>query len=606
MDRKAMKQRAKTTFRRHYWLFIIVCLFAAFLGAQFGGSLWTAQAQDGTKSSVTVTTDAGEATVPGNVSGLTRLGADLLAGDEGAAERQVSDNESAIKADATNAALGRTRGVFASVLNAVSSGSVLLMFTNAIVSMAHSPNIAFLLMIVAAFAVAALFWAFIQQTYLVVARRIMLEARTYEEVPLRRFLYPIQTHRWTRIATAMALSYVFLMLWWFTIIGGIVKSFSYALVPYIMAENPNIAAREAITLSRRMMRGHKWEWFVARLTFLGWDLLGMITFGLSGLFYSNAYMSAFFAEYYVRLRSEAKEHGIEGAAQLSDDCLYAKPDPALLAETYADAAQAVAKVHAANVSKPTGFSGWLARWFGICLKKNDAVDAWDSHEAALDSIDKAEDIIRGRTYPGRLAPARMEFHWGARSNLNPQRSYTVLNLVAMFFIFCFAGWLWEVTLALITEGMFVNRGTLHGPWLPIYGTGGIVILLLLNKLRDKPVLLFAGTVVLCGCLEYFSSWFLEITHDGQRWWDYSGYFLNLNGRICAEGLLVFGLGGLAITYLLAPALDNLLSRLNRKALAAAAITLLVVYCADQAYSSVVPNTGAGITDYKGSSTSQGA
>lgn len=163
--------------------------------------------------------------------------------------------------------------------------------------------------------------------------------------------------------------------------------------------------------------------------------------------------------------------------------------------------------------------------------------------------------------------------------------------------------MWEVTLALITEGMFVNRGTLHGPWLPIYGTGGIIILLLLKKLRPHPALLFVGTVVLCGCLEYFSSWYLELTHDGQRWWDYTGYFLNLNGRICAEGLLAFGLGGLATVYLLAPALDNLLARAHRRIMAVVAIVLLVAYVGDNIYSSIVPNTGAGITDYKGSSSS---
>ena len=51
----------------------------------------------------------------------------------------------------------------------------------------------------------------------------------------------------------------------------------------------------------------------------------------------------------------------------------------------------------------------------------------------------------------------------------------------MFFIFCFVGWVWEVSLAFISEDMFVNRGTLHGPWLPIYGTGGVIILVLLKS-----------------------------------------------------------------------------------------------------------------------------
>ena len=68
-----------------------------------------------------------------------------------------------------------------------------------------------------------------------------------------------------------------------------------------------------------------------------------------------------------------------------------------------------------------------------------------------------------------------------------------------------------------------------------------------------------------GFLEYMTSLIMEIATGGLKWWDYSGYFLNLNGRICAEGLLVFGIGGLAITYAIAPMVDNLVSRVNEKA-----------------------------------------
>mgnify|MGYP000694838553 FL=1 len=121
----------------------------------------------------------------------------------------------------------------------------------------------------------------------------------------------------------------------------------------------------------------------------------------------------------------------------------------------------------------------------------------------------------------------------------------------MFFIFSCIGWLWEVSLHLITDGVFVNRGAMHGPWLPIYGSGGILILTLLKKFRDKPYLCFILIFVLCGFLEYTTSYVMEM-NTGLKWWDYSGYFLNLDGRICAEGLCVFGIGGMAFIYVLAP------------------------------------------------------
>ena len=89
-------------------------------------------------------------------------------------------------------------------------------------------------------------------------------------------------------------------------------------------------------------------------------------------------------------------------------------------------------------------------------------------------------------------------------------------------------------------------------------------------------------------------------HGGTRWWDYTGYFLNLNGRICAEGLLVFGVAGMAVVYVLAPLLDGALRKLPAKAITAAALVLLGIFVADQVYSSIQPNTGAGITDYEAS------
>ena len=147
----------------------------------------------------------------------------------------------------------------------------------------------------------------------------------------------------------------------------------------------------------------------------------------------------------------------------------------------------------------------------------------------------------------------------------------------------------------ITSGKFVNRGVLHGPWLPIYGCGGILILTVLNKCRKKPVMQFVSAVVLCGIVEYSTSVYLEYANNGQKWWDYSGYFLNINGRICAEGLFVFGMGGLIIVYFAAPLLDNLIRKIRTKLLIPLCAALLIIFLCDTVYSSKYPNTGEGIT-----------
>ena len=181
--------------------------------------------------------------------------------------------------------------------------------------------------------------------------------------------------------------------------------------------------------------------------------------------------------------------------------------------------------------------------------------------------------------------------------LSAERNYKPIHLLLLFFIFSVIGWIWEVLLGLVTNGLFVNRGVLHVPLLPIYGWGVILILVLLKKLRKYPVAEFMGIILLSGCMEYFISWYLEITYDGKRWWDYSDYWLNLNGRICAEGLILFGFGGMFVVYVAAPFLDNKIQKINHRRLMILVAALLVIYVGDSVYSAQYPNMGEGITEY---------
>ena len=128
------------------------------------------------------------------------------------------------------------------------------------------------------------------------------------------------------------------------------------------------------------------------------------------------------------------------------------------------------------------------------------------------------------------------------------RKYSFSTIVLFFFSFAFVGWVWEVFYTLLNEGVLANRGTMFGPWLPIYGVGGLLIIVGLRPLRKNPGLLFMGAFAACGALEYFAAWALE-TLFHTKWWDYTGYFLNVNGRICLEGLFVFGLAGVAPRFI---------------------------------------------------------
>ncbi len=89
------------------------------------------------------------------------------------------------------------------------------------------------------------------------------------------------------------------------IIPGIIKSFSYAMTPYIMAENPNMTAKEAINASKKLMDGHKWELFCLGFSFIGWNLLCVLTCGI-GIFFLNPYTNAAYTAFYRNITSEPK------------------------------------------------------------------------------------------------------------------------------------------------------------------------------------------------------------------------------------------------------------------------------------------------------------
>ena len=104
---------------------------------------------------------------------------------------------------------------------------------------------------------------------------------------------------WGNVVLVMFLKNLFLALWTMLfIIPGIVKAYAYRMVPYILKEHPELSGTQAITLSRRMMKGHKGDAFVLDLSFIGWILLSALTFGILHLFYVGPYIQATDAELY--------------------------------------------------------------------------------------------------------------------------------------------------------------------------------------------------------------------------------------------------------------------------------------------------------------------
>ncbi len=98
---------------------------------------------------------------------------------------------------------------------------------------------------------------------------------------------------------------IFLCLWYMLFfIPGVIKTYSYKMVPYILADNPELSATEVITRSREMMNGHKMKAFLLDLSFIGWILLGMITCGLVWVFWTGPYMYSSYAALYEELKGD--------------------------------------------------------------------------------------------------------------------------------------------------------------------------------------------------------------------------------------------------------------------------------------------------------------
>ncbi|NEG90076.1 putative ABC transporter permease [Bifidobacterium aerophilum] len=128
---------------------------------------------------------------------------------------------------------------------------------------------------------------------------------------------------------------------------------------------------------------------------------------------------------------------------------------------------------------------------------------------------------------------------------------TLEKLFLWFLFYSCCGWVYESILVSVRERRPVNRGFLNGPLCPIYGTGAVLGIVVLGQVHDNPVLVFVVSSIGACLLEYFTSWAMEKLFHA-RWWDYSHYRFNLNGRICLLGAIVFGIGGVVIVDVVQP------------------------------------------------------
>lgn len=157
---------------------------------------------------------------------------------------------------------------------------------------------------------------------------------------------------------------------------------------------------------------------------------------------------------------------------------------------------------------------------------------------------------------------------------------TLATVFLWLMIYSFIGWVYESTLCSITGHKLVNRGFFNGPICPVYGFGALIIIFALGSEADSSVLtLFLASAVLTCTLEYITSWLLEKLFHA-KWWDYSKYRFNINGRVSLLGGLVFGFLGVLVLKVVHPFVRGIVDSLPLFWLYVISATLFCILVAD--------------------------
>lgn len=510
--RKELKKNARLAMRKNYWLMIAVC----FILAIFAGKYFLSTTLIHNYSNA-------EADVVNAIETKDESNSDIV----NAFAKEIFPNSKIVEFNVKDQA---NKGILASMFNNVTdSGSYIFGTLNSVNQIFFKDKVGAGIIILIGTIIGILFKIFVVNLIRIGELRFFLENHLYHKTKAGRIFFLFKVRRFIRPTLNLFFKDLYLFLWLFTIVGYPIKRYSYRMIPYIIAENPEIKRKDAFALSIAMMKGNKWRAFILDMSFLGWWFLEVLTIGLLGLFYVNAYFTMTQTELYLRLRNQALEEGYKNAEYLNDPYLTKLPAENTLGEHY---------------------------------------------PVALYPIPEAES----------KKIFVIDYHV----------KYTLWSLILIFFAVAAVGWLWEVGYHFFKTGDLVNRGSLYGPWLPIYGFGAVGSLVLVRKTIDKPILTFFLIMVICGVVEYFTSYAMEMIYH-VKWWDYSGYLLNINGRICLEGTIFFGVGGCAIIYIFAPFLNHIAEKINKKHRITLFIILISLFALDCIYSHSHPNMGKGIT-----------
>lgn len=153
--------------------------------------------------------------------------------------------------------------------------------------------------------------------------------------------------------------------------------------------------------------------------------------------------------------------------------------------------------------------------------------------------------------------------------------YNTSQWLLLFFIYSFLGWVWECCYVSARVKKWTNRGFMHGPMLPIYGSGAICLLFSTLPVRNNIVLTFIVSVISATLLEFVTGTVMEALFK-VRYWDYSKDKFNYKGQICARASFAWGVGGVLLVFVLNKPFDAFVRSIPQNVAELTALLLTVI------------------------------
>lgn len=157
--------------------------------------------------------------------------------------------------------------------------------------------------------------------------------------------------------------------------------------------------------------------------------------------------------------------------------------------------------------------------------------------------------------------------------------YNGFQWLFLFYFYCFGGWCFESVYVSIKSRKWVNRGFMRGPFLPLYGTGAIMMLVVSMPFADNVLLTYIAGVIGATALEYVTGVVMEALFK-VRYWDYTGRFMNFKGHICLRSSLAWGFFTILMTRVIHRPIEGIMFMLSDKALHHMTVLLTVYIVAD--------------------------